>query len=62
MRKLLSIAARRGSAIGIVHVKSQSLDDLRWMIDEARKEGVDFMTISQMIKRSNLAIAEGGRL
>ena len=62
MRKLLSIAARRGSAIGIVHVKSQSLDDLRWMIDEARKEGIDFLTISHMIKRNNLAMAEGGRL
>jgi len=61
MRKLLSIAARRGSAIGIVHVKSQTLDDLRWMIDEARKEGIDFLTISQMIKRNNLATAEGGR-
>ncbi len=61
MRKLLSIAARRGSAIGIVHVKSQTLDDLRWMIDEARKEGIDFLTISQMIKRNNLAMAEGGR-
>ena len=62
MRKLLSIAASRGSAIGIVHVKSQSLDDLRWMIDEARKEGVDFVTISQMIRMHNLAMAEGGRL
>jgi polysaccharide deacetylase 2 family uncharacterized protein YibQ len=62
MRKLLSIAARRGSAIGIVHVKSQTLDDLRWMIDEARKEEIDFLTISQMIKRNNLALAEGGRL
>jgi len=62
MQKLLSIAARKGSAIGIVHVKSQSLDDLRWMIDEARKEGIDFITISRMIAKHNLAIAEGGRL
>ena len=62
MRKLLSIAARKGSAIGIVHVKSRTLGDLRWMIDEARKEGIDFLTISQMIKRHNLAPAEGGRL
>jgi polysaccharide deacetylase 2 family uncharacterized protein YibQ len=62
MRKLLSIAARRGSAIGIVHVKSQTLEDLRWMIDEARKEGIDFVTISQMIRQRNLAMKEGGRL
>ncbi len=61
MRKLLSIAARRGSAIGIVHVKPPTLDDLRWMIDEARNEGIDFLTISQMIKRHNQAMAEGGR-
>jgi len=62
MRKLLSIAARKGSAIGIIHVKSKSLDDLRWMIDEARKEGVDFITISRMIAKHNLAMAEGERL
>ena len=62
MLKLLSIAARRGSAIGIVHVKSRSLDDLRWMIDEARKEGIDFITISRMIAKHSLATAEGGRL
>jgi polysaccharide deacetylase 2 family uncharacterized protein YibQ len=61
MQKLLSIAARRGSAIGIIHVKKESLDDLRWMIDEARKEGIDFVTISQMIARHKLAMAEGGR-
>jgi polysaccharide deacetylase 2 family uncharacterized protein YibQ len=62
MQKLLSIAVRRGSAIGIVHVKSQSLEDLRWMIDEARKQGVDFLTISQMIAKHNLAMAQGGGL
>lgn len=62
MQKLLSIAANRGSAIGIMHVKSQSLEDLRWMIDEARKQGIDFLTISQMIARHNVAMAEGGEL
>jgi len=62
MRKLISIAARRGNAIGIVHVRKETLEDLRWMIDEARKEGVDFLTISQMIHRSALTAAEGGRL
>jgi polysaccharide deacetylase 2 family uncharacterized protein YibQ len=61
MKKLLSIAARKGSAIGIIHVRPQTLEDLRWMIDEARKEGIEFITISQMIKRHNLAMAEGER-
>jgi polysaccharide deacetylase 2 family uncharacterized protein YibQ len=60
MQKLISIALRRGSAIGIVHVKSQSLEDLRWMIDEARKQGVDFMTISRLNAQRQLALAEGG--
>ena len=59
MHKLLSIAARRGSAIGILHVKSKSLDDLRWMIDEARKEGIDFITISRMIAKQTMAMTEG---
>ncbi|MDD4857436.1 MAG: divergent polysaccharide deacetylase family protein, partial [Candidatus Krumholzibacteria bacterium] len=62
MRKLLSIAVRRGSAIGIIHAKSASLEDLRWMIDEARKDGVDFLSISQMIARQKPVIAEGERL
>jgi len=62
MRKLLSIAARRGSATGIVHVKTESLEDLRWMIDEARTEGIDFITISELIGKRGLARAEGGRL
>ena len=61
MKKLLSIAVRKGSAIGIVHVKSETLDDLRWMIDEARKEGIDFITISELIGKHDLARVEGGR-
>jgi len=60
MRKLLSIAARRGSAIGIVHARAQTLKDVRWMIDEAEKEGIRFITISEMINRRSLKISEGG--
>jgi polysaccharide deacetylase 2 family uncharacterized protein YibQ len=60
MKKLLSIAARRGSAVGIVHVKAPTLADLRWMIDEAEKEGIRFITISEMINRRSLKVAEGG--
>jgi polysaccharide deacetylase 2 family uncharacterized protein YibQ len=62
MKKLLSIATRKGAAIGIIHVKSESLEDLRWMIDEARKEGIDFVKISELIGTHDLAKAEGGRL
>lgn len=60
MQKLLSIAARRGSAIGIVHARAQTLRDVRWMIDEAEKEGIRFITISEMINRRSLKISEGG--
>lgn len=59
MRKLLSIARRRGSAVGIVHVKNPSLDDVRWMIDEARRDGVAFVTISELVHRRSLTVAEG---
>ena len=62
MKKLLSIATRKGAAIGIIHVKSESLEDLRWMIDEARKEGIDFVRISELIGTHDMARSEGGRL
>lgn len=59
MRKLISIARRRGAAIGIVHVKSSSLEDVRWMIDEARRDGVAFVTLSEMVHSRSLMVAEG---
>jgi len=61
MKKLLSVAARRGAAIGIVHVKPPTLPDLRWMIDEAQSQGIQFVTISEMINRKNTMVAEGER-
>ncbi len=60
MQKLLSIAARRGTAIGIIHVRKETPADLRWMADEARKEGIDFVTIRQIIARQAMTVAKGG--
>lgn len=60
MQKLLSIAARRGTAIGIIHVRKETPADLRWMADEARREGIDFVTVRQIIARQAMTVAEGG--
>ncbi|MBN1165147.1 MAG: divergent polysaccharide deacetylase family protein, partial [Candidatus Krumholzibacteriota bacterium] len=53
MKKLLSIAVRRGRVTGIMHVKQDSLEHLRWLIREAREQGVTLITISEMIARGN---------
>jgi polysaccharide deacetylase 2 family uncharacterized protein YibQ len=55
MEKLMNIASRRGWALGIMHVKRDSLRDLEWMIKEAEKRGIRFVTlreISDLIKES----------
>ncbi len=49
MGKIISIARRKGYAVGIVHVKSGTLEDLEWMIGEAKRAGVKFVTISDML-------------
>jgi len=51
MRKILSLASRRGRALGIVHVKRKTLKNLHWMIDEANREGIHFITVSEMIEK-----------
>ncbi len=51
MRKIISIAKRKGYAVGIMHVKSSTLKDLRWMIGEAERAGVKFVSVSDMIAR-----------
>lgn len=61
MMKLLSMAVRRGRALGILHVKQGTLDDLRWFIEKAREEEVTFIKVSEMIERITLAKREGGR-
>ncbi len=61
MRKLISIAIRKGSVIGIMHARKKSLEDLRWLVDEARARGVEFVSISGMLEGKNLALnREGG--
>jgi polysaccharide deacetylase 2 family uncharacterized protein YibQ len=49
MGKMISIAKRRGYAVGIMHVRRDTLKDLAWMIGEAEREGVKFVTVSDMI-------------
>ena len=62
MRKLISIARRRGYAVGITHVKRGTLEDLNWMAGEAAQAGVKFVSISDMIARqASLRRTEGGR-
>jgi polysaccharide deacetylase 2 family uncharacterized protein YibQ len=49
MGKIISIARRRGYAVGIMHVKRNTLKELKWMIGEAERAGVKFVTVSDMI-------------
>jgi polysaccharide deacetylase 2 family uncharacterized protein YibQ len=49
MHKLMSIARRKGSAIGIIHVRRKTFDHLEWMIEEARSSGIRFVTVSSMM-------------
>jgi len=49
MRKIISIARRKGYAVGIMHVKSSTLKDLKWMMGEAERAGVKFVNVSDMI-------------
>ncbi len=61
MHKLLSIAARRGKVVGIMHVRRDTLEQLRWLIKEARRKGIRFVTVLEMIESQKLAYKEGGR-
>jgi polysaccharide deacetylase 2 family uncharacterized protein YibQ len=49
MRKIISIARRKGYAVGILHVRSSTLKDLKWMVGEAERAGVKFVSVSDMI-------------
>lgn len=60
MQKLLSIARRKGEALAILHVRRDSLEDLRWFIVRAKREGVGFVTVSEMIERVDVARWQGG--
>ncbi len=50
MRKIISISRRKGYAVGIMHVKRSTLEDLKWMIGEAERAGVKFVNVSDMIE------------
>jgi polysaccharide deacetylase 2 family uncharacterized protein YibQ len=60
MEKLLSIAARKGNTLAIMHVRRDSLEDLRWFIGRAKREGVTFVKVSTMIERVTVAQVKGG--
>ncbi|MBN1885472.1 MAG: divergent polysaccharide deacetylase family protein [Candidatus Krumholzibacteriota bacterium] len=61
LRKLLSLAKRRGRAVGIMHVRRSSLEQLRWFVEEASRNGIRFGTASEMIRRRDTETAEGGQ-
>jgi polysaccharide deacetylase 2 family uncharacterized protein YibQ len=60
MEKLLAVAARRGRVLAIMHVRKDSLEDLRWFIGRAKREGVRFVRVSTIIKEITVARTEGG--
>jgi polysaccharide deacetylase 2 family uncharacterized protein YibQ len=49
MRKMMSIASRKGKVTGIMHVRRENLKHLRWLEKEARKEGIRIIKLSEMI-------------
>lgn len=61
MRKLLSMAVRRGRVAAVMHVRKDSLKELRWLIVQARKEGVRIVRLSEIMEGGALASKEGGR-
>ncbi|HEM46251.1 MAG TPA: divergent polysaccharide deacetylase family protein, partial [Alphaproteobacteria bacterium] len=61
LRKLISLAKRRGGAVGIMHVRRSSLEHLRWFVEEAARQGIRFETASGMIRRRHTETAEGGQ-
>jgi hypothetical protein len=49
MLKLMRRSERRGWAIGIMHVRSESFRELKWMVNEAKKRGIEFITLKGLI-------------
>jgi polysaccharide deacetylase 2 family uncharacterized protein YibQ len=48
MREMMDTASRRGWALGIMHVKRTSFEDLEWMIKEAEKRGIRFVNLREL--------------
>ncbi len=49
MRKIISIASRRGRVTAIMHIRRGNADHLRWLAEEAEREGVRIIRLSDMM-------------
>ncbi len=49
MLKLIRLSERRGWAIGIMHVHSESFRELKWLVEEAEKRGIELITLKDLI-------------
>ena len=49
MRKAISIASRSGSVTTIMHVRKGNVEHLRWLAEEAGREGVRIVRITDMM-------------
>ncbi|UCF04221.1 MAG: divergent polysaccharide deacetylase family protein [bacterium] len=61
MQKILSIATRKGRAVGILHVRRKTLEHFKWMIRAAQDTGVRFQTTAEVIEELTVAQKEGDR-
>ena len=48
--KLLSIAVRKGRVAAIMHVRKDSLKELRWLIEESRDRGIKMVYLSEVLE------------
>ena len=53
MKKLLSIAVRKGRVAAIMHVRKDSLKELRWLIEESRDRGIKMVYLSELLERQD---------
>ena len=49
MRKIISIASRKGRVTAIMHIRRGNADHLRWLAEEAKREGVRIIRLSDMM-------------
>ena len=49
MRKVISIASRRGGVTAIMHIRKGNADHLRWFAQEAKREGVRIIRLTDMM-------------
>jgi len=55
MDRLLEIASSRGYATGIMHVRRDSLEGLKWMIEAAGRRGIRFVTLREIADRVKIS-------